>query len=161
MRVGIGYDAHRLVEGRPLVIGGVRIAFEKGLLGHSDADVLVHAVCDALLGAIGKGDIGRHFPDTDTRFKDIASLKLLEQVRAMAEEQGFVCSNIDAVIICQKPRLAAYMDAMRANIARCLKIADDTVNIKATTTEGMGFEGSGEGVAAQAVVMMKKVRSEK
>jgi len=161
MKVGIGYDAHRLVEGRPLVIGGVTIAFEKGLLGHSDADVLVHAVCDALLGAIGGGDIGKHFPDTDMRFKDIASLKLLEQVRAMADEQGFVCSNLDAVIICQKPRLAAYMDAMKANIARCLRIEPEGVNIKATTTEGMGFEGSGEGISAQAVVMMRKVKSEK
>lgn len=156
MRVGIGYDAHRLVAGRPLVIGGVTIAFEKGLLGHSDADVLVHAVCDAILGAIGRGDIGKHFPDTDMRFKDIASLKLLEQVQAMAEEQGFFCSNLDAVVICQKPRLAPYMDAMRGNIARCLKIAPDGVNIKATTTEGMGFEGTGDGISAQAVVMMKK-----
>ena len=156
MRIGIGYDVHPLVKGRKLILGGITIPFEKGLDGYSDADVLVHAVCDAVLGAIGNGDIGRHFPDTDVRFKDIESLKLLEQVQAMAEEQGFVCGNCDAVIICQKPRLAAHMDAMRANIACCLKIAPEGVNIKATTTEGMGFEGRGEGISAQAVVMMQK-----
>jgi len=156
MRIGIGYDAHRLVPGRPLILGGVTIAFDKGLLGHSDADVLVHAVCDAVLGAIGGGDIGRHFPDTDPAFKGVASLKLLAQVRDMALRSGFVCGNIDAVIICQKPRLAPHLEDMKKNIADCLRISSAAVNVKATTTEGMGFEGSGEGIAAQAVVLMQK-----
>lgn len=156
MRIGIGYDAHRLVPGRPLVLGGTTIAYDKGLLGHSDADVLVHAVCDAVLGAIGRGDIGRHFPDTDPAFKGIASLRLLERVRDMAFAAGFVCSNIDAVIVCQSPRLAPYLATMAQNIAGCLRVGPDAVNIKATTSEGMGFEGSGEGISAQAVALMRK-----
>ena len=156
MRVGLGYDAHRLVEGRPLILGGVTIAFEKGLLGHSDADVLAHAVCDAVLGAIGMGDIGKHFPDTDDSFKGISSLKLLGDVQKKAEQKGFCCTNVDAVIIAQKPKLAMYMEAMKINIASALQIAPDAVNIKATTTEGMGFEGTGQGISAQAVVLMEQ-----
>lgn len=156
MRVGLGYDAHRLVEGRPLILGGVTIAFEKGLLGHSDADVLAHAVCDAVLGAIGMGDIGKHFPDTDDSFKGISSLKLLGNVQKKAAQKGFCCTNVDAVIVAQKPKLAVYMEAMKINIARALQIAPDAVNIKATTTEGMGFEGTGEGISAQAVVLMEQ-----
>lgn len=154
MRVGIGYDAHRLVEGRQLVLGGVTIACEKGLLGHSDADVLLHAICDALLGAAGLGDIGRHFPDTDPAYKGISSLQLLEAVREKISRSGFGCVNVDAVIVAQLPKLAPYMDEMKSNIAAALRIAPDSVNIKATTTEGMGFEGSGEGMSAQAVAMI-------
>lgn len=154
MRIGIGYDAHRLVAGRPLILGGVNIPYEKGLLGHSDADVLVHAVCDAVLGAIGEGDIGRHFPDTDNIFKGIASVKLLEQVYEMARRRGFVCINVDTVVICQAPRLAPYINAMRTTIATHLHLDPEAVNIKATTTEGMGFEGRGEGISAQAVVLL-------
>ncbi|MEI6127667.1 MAG: 2-C-methyl-D-erythritol 2,4-cyclodiphosphate synthase, partial [Pseudomonadota bacterium] len=152
MRVGLGYDAHRLVEERPLILGGVTIPYEKGLLGHSDADVLTHAVCDAVLGAVGMGDLGKHFPDTEDRFKGIASLKLLAEVQKKAEQKGWSCINVDAVIIAQKPKLAAYMDAMKINIARVLQLTMDAVNIKATTTEGMGFEGTGQGISAQAVV---------
>lgn len=154
MRVGIGYDAHQLVAGRSLILGGVNIPYEKGLLGHSDADVLVHAVCDAVLGAIGEGDIGKHFPETDDSFKNIASVKLLERVYEMAYRRGFVCINVDAVVICQAPRLAPYIDAMRTAIATHLHVEPGAVNIKATTTEGMGFEGRGEGISAQAVVLM-------
>jgi 2-C-methyl-D-erythritol 2,4-cyclodiphosphate synthase len=157
MRIGLGYDAHRFVEGRPLILGGVRIPFSKGLLGHSDADVLAHAICDAVLGAISMGDIGRHFPDTDSRFKDISSLIILEKVQAMALQNGFCCNNVDAVIIAQKPRLSKYMNKMKSNIAKGLNIKSRDVNIKATTTEGMGFEGRQEGISAQAVVLMKKL----
>ncbi len=154
MRVGMGYDAHRLVEGRDLILGGVKIPFSKGLYGHSDADVLVHAISDAVLGAIGMGDIGRHFPDTADRFRDISSLKILKDVQAMAGQEGFECSNVDAVIVAQEPRLSEYMQAMKNNIAECLEIESGRINIKATTTEGMGFEGRGEGISASAVVLM-------
>jgi len=157
MKIGIGYDAHRLVPGRALILGGVAIEYVKGLFGHSDADVLVHAVCDAVLGALGKGDIGRHFPDTNPEFKDIASLKLLERVQNMVQQSGYVCINIDAVIVCQSPRLAPYIDVMRTNIASCLHLSPDDVNIKATTTEGMGFEGRSEGISAQAVALLRKM----
>jgi 2-C-methyl-D-erythritol 2,4-cyclodiphosphate synthase len=156
MKVGIGYDVHRLVAGRKLILGGVEIFFEKGLLGHSDADVLLHAIGDAILGALGLGDLGRHFPDTDPRYKNISSLNLLEQIQVMAEQRGFSCVNIDATIVAQEPKLAPHADAMAANISRCLKIDNETVNIKAKTTEGLGFEGRGEGVAAYAVVLMRK-----
>jgi len=155
MRVGLGYDVHRLVEGRDLILGGVKIPFSKGLLGHSDADVLVHAIIDAVLGAVGMGDIGRHFPDTDSRFKDISSLNILKSVQALAEQKGFCCANVDAVIVAQKPKLADYMDEMRQHIAAALKVHNSDVNIKATTTEGLGFEGRQEGISAQAVVLMK------
>ena len=157
MRVGLGYDAHMLVEGRPLILGGVKIPFSKGLLGHSDADVLLHAISDAVLGAIGMGDIGRHFPDTDNKFKDISSLEILESIQAMAEQKGFHCINVDTVIIAQKPKLSEYINEMKTNIAKCLKIESSGVNIKATTTEGLGFEGRKEGISAQAVVLMERV----
>ena len=156
MRVGIGYDVHRLVAGRKLILGGVEIPFEKGLLGHSDADVLLHAIGDAILGALGLGDLGRHFPDTDLRYKNISSLNLLEQIQAMAEQKGFSCVNIDATIVAQEPKLSSYAEAMSEKISRCLKIDNEAVNIKAKTTEGLGFEGSGEGIAAYAVVLMRK-----
>ena len=155
MRAGIGYDAHRLVEGRPLILGGVTIPHEKGLLGHSDADVLLHAICDALLGAAGLGDIGKHFPDTDPAYKGISSLKLLEAVGEKISRAGFSCANVDAVIVAQKPKLSPYMDDMKSNIAAALRIASDLVSIKATTTEGMGFEGRGEGISAQAVATLQ------
>jgi 2-C-methyl-D-erythritol 2,4-cyclodiphosphate synthase len=157
MRVGIGYDVHRLVEGRPLILGGCKIPFSKGLLGHSDADVLIHALCDAILGALGLGDLGRHFPDTDPQFTDIASMKLLAQIQALAEEKGFCCMNVDATIVAQEPKLAPHVDTMAENISRCLKIEQGAVNIKAKTTEGLGFEGRGEGIAAYAVLLLKKV----
>jgi 2-C-methyl-D-erythritol 2,4-cyclodiphosphate synthase len=154
MRIGIGYDAHTLVEGRQLILGGVNIPCEKGLLGHSDADVLLHAICDALLGAACLGDIGRHFPDTDERYRGISSIQLLVEVRNKINEKGLRCGNIDAVIVAQRPRLAPYMEEMRRTIAAALQIDIDAVNIKATTTEGMGFEGRGEGISAQAVTMV-------
>jgi len=156
MRVGIGYDVHRLVDGRKLILGGVEIPFAKGLLGHSDADVLLHAVGDAILGALGLGDLGRHFPDTDPRYKDISSLQLLEQIQAKAEQKGFTCVNIDATIVAQEPKLSPYAAAMAEKISCCLKIDKEAVNIKAKTTEGLGLEGSGEGMSAYAVVLMKK-----
>ena len=155
MRVGIGYDAHKLVEGRQLILGGVNIPFKKGLLGHSDADVLLHAMCDALLGAAGLGDIGKHFPDTDPTYKNASSLRLLEAVRKKIVRAGFHCVNVDAVIVAQRPKLAPYMDQMRDNIATALQIDPKAVNIKATTTEGMGFEGRGEGISAQAVTLVE------
>jgi len=155
MRTGIGYDSHRLREGRRLIIGGVDIPYEKGLLGHSDADVLLHAICDAILGAVGAGDIGRHFPDTAPRYKDIDSLKLLETVKTLAAEKGFTLNNIDATIIMEKPKLIPYIGDMIANIARALSLREDKINIKAKTNEGMGFTGKGEGVAALAVATVK------
>lgn len=157
MKVGIGFDAHRFTPGRPLMLGGVRVPHHEGLLGHSDADVLVHAVCDAILGALGQGDIGRHFPDTDPRYCGIASLKLLREVAGLAAAQGYACVNVDTVIIAERPRLAPYLESMRAGIAGCLTIAPETVNVKATTTEGMGFSGRGEGIAAQAVVLIDAI----
>ncbi|MBW2367021.1 MAG: 2-C-methyl-D-erythritol 2,4-cyclodiphosphate synthase [Deltaproteobacteria bacterium] len=159
MRVGIGYDIHRLVADRPLILGGVTIPFEKGLLGHSDADVLVHAVCDALLGAAGLGDIGHHFPDTDPRYKDIDSMKLLAKVRNFLKGDHYRICNIDAVIFAQEPRMAPHRDNMAANIAETLDIDSSRVNIKATTTEGLGFIGTGEGVAASAVALIEKQAS--
>jgi 2-C-methyl-D-erythritol 2,4-cyclodiphosphate synthase len=157
MKVGIGYDVHRLVEGRTLILGGVEIPFPKGLLGHSDADVLLHAIGDAILGALGLGDIGRHFPDTDPQFKDISSMKLLEQIQSKAEAQGFCCRNIDATIVAQEPKLFPYVDTMAENISRCLKTETGAVNIKAKTTEGLGFEGRGEGISAYAVVLLHQI----
>jgi len=156
MKVGIGYDVHRLVDGRRLILGGVEIPFARGLLGHSDADVLLHAIGDAILGALGQGDLGRHFPDTDPRYKNISSLSLLEQIQVMTEQTGFSCVNIDATIVAQEPKLAPYTDRMAENISRCLKIDKEAVNIKAKTTEGLGFEGIGEGMSAYAVVLIKK-----
>ena len=152
MRFGFGYDVHRLTPGRELVLGGVVIPFEKGLLGHSDADVLLHAVCDALLGAAGLGDIGRHFPDTDARFKDMASTALLAQTFQMVREKDLCVNNLDATILAEAPRLAPYCVAMETNVARLLDIEVSWVNIKATTMEGLGLIGKGEAMAAMCVV---------
>lgn len=157
MRIGMGYDVHRLTEGRRLIIGGVEIPYEKGLLGHSDADVLLHAVMDALLGAAALGDIGKHFPDTDEAYKGVSSMKLLERVRELVEQEIYVISNIDATIIAQKPKMAPYIEEMRENIAEVLHIEKNQVNIKATTEEGLGFTGSGEGISAQAVACLETV----
>jgi 2-C-methyl-D-erythritol 2,4-cyclodiphosphate synthase len=154
MRIGQGFDAHALVTGRKLVIGGVHIPHKKGLSGHSDADVLIHAVCDALLGAAGLGDIGTHFPDTDPRFKNVDSRKLLYELRHMLRERGWHVINVDATIIAQAPRMAPHIPAMRANIAADLGVDPERVNIKAKTTEKLGFVGRGEGVAAEAVALL-------
>lgn len=154
MRIGMGYDVHKLVEGRKLIIGGVEIPYEKGLLGHSDADVLLHAVSDALLGAAALGDIGRHFPDTDPAYKDADSLKLLARVGELLEEHCFFIENIDATIIAQAPKMRPHIDTMRANIAKALGIGIEQVNVKATTEEGLGFTGSGEGISSQAVCLL-------
>ncbi len=154
MRIGMGYDVHRLVEGRKLIIGGVEIAYEKGLLGHSDADVLLHAIMDALLGAAALGDIGKHFPDTDPAYEGVSSLKLLEKVGELLEEHSFLIENIDATIIAQAPKMRPHIDAMQKNIADALKIDVCQVNVKATTEEGLGFTGSGEGIASQAVCLL-------
>ncbi|WP_138496075.1 2-C-methyl-D-erythritol 2,4-cyclodiphosphate synthase [Paenibacillus pinistramenti] len=154
IKVGQGFDVHQLVEGRPCIIGGVTIPYEKGLLGHSDADVLLHAVSDAILGAIGEGDIGRHFPDTDQAFKDADSLKLLEQVWAMVEKRGLKLGNLDATIIAQRPKMAPYIPQMVEIIAGALKTDPANVNVKATTTEQLGFTGRGEGIAAQCIVCL-------
>ncbi|RRJ62169.1 2-C-methyl-D-erythritol 2,4-cyclodiphosphate synthase [Paenibacillus oralis] len=152
--VGQGFDVHQLVEGRPCIIGGVTIPYEKGLLGHSDADVLLHAVSDAILGALGLGDIGRHFPDTDPAFKDADSLKLLERVWEMAVEKGYRLGNLDATIIAQKPKMAPYIPQMVEIIARAAGADLQRVNVKATTTEQLGFTGRGEGIAAQCIVSL-------
>ena len=154
MRVGMGYDVHRLVEDRKLIIGGVEIPYEKGLLGHSDADVLLHAVMDALLGAAAMGDIGKHFPDTDAAYKGISSVALLEKVGEMLNKKGFLVENIDATIIAQVPKMRPYIDKMRENIAEALQMDISCVNVKATTEEGLGFTGSGEGISSQAVCML-------
>lgn len=153
-RVGTGYDVHRLVENRALILGGVTIPFEKGLLGHSDADVLTHAICDALLGAAALGDLGKFFPDNDDRFKNIDSLKLLAQVKNFLEEKNFSIGNVDATIVAQAPKLAPYILKMREKIAACLHLDLDDVSVKATTEEHLGFTGKGEGIAAQAVVCL-------
>jgi 2-C-methyl-D-erythritol 2,4-cyclodiphosphate synthase len=154
VRVGLGYDAHRLVAGRPLILGGVTIPYHLGLLGHSDADVLCHAVGDALLGAAGAGDLGRHFPDTDPAYKGISSLILLERIMALVEGRGLRPINLDTTVVAQRPRLAPYISQMAANLAAALGLEPDAVNVKATTTEGMGFAGREEGVAAYAVVLL-------
>ena len=155
MRIGMGYDVHRLTEGRPLIMGGVEIPYEKGLLGHSDADVLLHAVMDALLGAAAMGDIGKHFPDTDPAYRGISSLELLKRVGQLLEESCFLVENIDATIIAQAPKRRPYIDRMRQNIADVLKIDISQINVKATTEEGLGFTGSGEGISAQAVCLLE------
>ncbi len=157
MRIGMGYDVHRLTEGRKLILGGVEIPYEKGLLGHSDADVLIHAVMDALLGAATLGDIGKHFPDTDEQYRGISSIVLLKHVASLLEEKCFVIENIDATVIAQRPKLLPYMEQMRANIADALGLDVDRVNIKATTEEGLGFTGSGEGISAQAVCLLQQL----
>lgn len=157
MRIGMGYDVHKLVEGRDLIMGGVNIPYEKGLLGHSDADVLLHAIMDALLGAAALGDIGKHFPDTDPAYKGISSIKLVEHVGNLLDEHGFVIENIDATIIAQRPKMRPHIDQMRENIANALGIEVDRVNVKATTEEGLGFTGSGEGISSQAICLLQKL----
>lgn len=157
MRIGTGYDVHRLVKERALIIGGVAIPYEMGLLGHSDADVLLHAIMDALLGAAALGDIGKHFPDTDEKYKGISSLALLKEVKFLLDRELYIVENIDATIIAQKPKMASYIQEMRENIASTLEIDVTQVNIKATTEEGLGFTGSGEGIAAQAVCLLENV----
>ena len=154
-RIGHGYDVHRLTEGRALILGGVQVPYALGLLGHSDADVLTHAVMDALLGAAGLGDIGRHFPDTDERYRGISSLLLLEHVRRLLADAGWRAGNIDATVIAQRPKLAPFLDEMRQKLAATLGISPDCVNVKATTEEGLGFSGRGEGIAAHAVALLE------
>ncbi|MCD6137418.1 MAG: 2-C-methyl-D-erythritol 2,4-cyclodiphosphate synthase [Deltaproteobacteria bacterium] len=156
MRYGFGYDIHRLVRGRKLVLGGVTIPFEKGLLGHSDADVLLHAVCDALLGAAAMGDIGRHFPETDPRLKDISSINLLEKTFQMIRGKGLFVNNLDATVLAEAPRLAPYSVAMEKNIAGVLETAPEQINVKATTMEGLGAIGNGEAIAAMCVVALRQ-----
>ena len=157
MRVGMGYDVHKLVEGRKLIIGGVDIPYELGLLGHSDADVLLHAIMDSLLGAAALGDIGKHFPDTDEKYKGVSSLKLLEHVGKLLDENNYIIENIDATIIAQKPKMRPYIDEMRKNIADVLNLNINQVNVKATTEEGLGFTGSGEGISSQAICSLNSV----
>lgn len=157
MRVGLGYDVHRLVEARDLILGGVKIPYEKGLLGHSDADVLLHAIMDALLGAAALGDIGKHFPDSDPVYKGISSLRLLEHVGALLERENYQIINIDATIIAQKPKMAPYIPQMVKNVAEILKIEENQVNIKATTEEGLGFTGTGEGISSQAICSLMPI----
>ncbi len=156
MRIGHGYDVHKLVEGRKLILGGVEIPYEKGLLGHSDADVLTHAIMDSLLGAAGLGDIGKHFPDTDVKYKGADSMVLLAEVCRLIGEKGYTVSNIDATIIAQRPKLSPYILEMRDRIAEVCGVSEECVNVKATTEEGMGFTGSGEGIAAHAVCLINK-----
>lgn len=154
MRIGMGYDVHKLVEERDLIIGGVKIPFEKGLLGHSDADVLLHAISDSLLGAAALGDIGKHFPDTDEKYKDIDSLKLLKHVGNLLKEKGYSIGNIDGTIIAQKPKMAPHIEKMRENIATTLNISLEQINIKATTEEGLGFTGELKGISAQSIALL-------
>lgn len=154
MRIGMGYDVHKLVDGRALILGGVTVPYEKGLLGHSDADVLVHAIMDALLGAAALGDIGKHFPDTDPKYKGANSIELLKHVGALLKKHQYKIGNIDATIIAQAPKLRPYIDTMNANIAEALGISTDQVSVKATTEEGLGFTGSGEGISAQAICLL-------
>lgn len=155
MRIGLGYDVHRLVEGRDLIIGGVNIPYEKGLLGHSDADVLLHAIMDSLLGAAALGDIGKHFPDTDPKFKGISSIKLLEEVGKLLSANKYSINNIDATIIAQKPKMAPFIQQMRENIANALNINLNQINVKATTEEGLGFTGNGEGISSQSICLLQ------
>ena len=154
MRIGMGYDVHRLVEGRPLILGGVEIPYEKGLLGHSDADCLTHAIMDSLLGAAALGDIGKHFPDTDPEYEGADSMKLLDAVKKMLEEKGYTVGNIDATIIAQRPKMAPHIPEMRKRVAEVLGISEDQVNIKATTEEGLGFTGEGLGISCQSMALL-------
>ena len=157
MRVGLGYDVHKLVEGRKLIIGGVNVPHEKGLLGHSDADVLIHAVMDSILGALALGDIGKHFPDTDEKYKGADSMKLLEFVYNLINEKGYNIGNIDCTIIAQSPKMAPHIQNMRANIAKALNTSIEDINVKATTEEGLGFTGAKEGISAQSICLLVKV----
>lgn len=157
MRIGMGYDVHRLVEGRKLVLGGVTIPFEKGLLGHSDADVLIHAVCDALLGAAGLGDIGLHFPDSDPKWKDMSSLKILSRTYELVNHKGFKIINLDSTILAEAPKISPYKETMEKNIARAIEIEPEDVNVKGTTFETLGMIGRGEGIAAICVALIDKL----
>ncbi|TGE33152.1 2-C-methyl-D-erythritol 2,4-cyclodiphosphate synthase [Desulfosporosinus sp. Sb-LF] len=157
IKVGIGYDVHALVEDRPLILGGVEIPYERGLLGHSDADVLIHAIMDALLGALALGDIGHHFPDHDPRYRGISSLALLEWVMKLIEAHGYKIGNIDSIIVAERPKIAPFISKIRSNLAQAMSIDELCVSVKATTTERLGFEGRGEGIAAQAIVNLEKV----
>ncbi len=157
MKIGFGYDTHRLVQDRRLILGGVEIPFEKGLLGHSDGDVLIHAICDAILGAIGEGDIGRHFPDNDMHFKDISSLKILKDVAKMAVNKGYSINQVDSTIVAERPKLATFIPEMIENIAKTLSINGKDINVKAKTSEGLGFIGMEEGMAAYAIVLLEEV----
>ena len=157
MRIGMGYDVHKLVEGRDLIIGGVNIPHTLGLLGHSDADVLLHAIMDAVLGAAGLGDIGKHFPDTDPAYKGISSIKLMEHVAALIEEKGYVVENIDATIIAQKPKMRPHIPQMEENIAKAMHISVDQINVKATTEEGLGFTGTEQGISSQAICLLTTI----
>jgi len=159
MRVGMGYDVHRLAEGRKLILAGVHIPYEKGLLGHSDADVLTHAIMDALLGAAGLGDIGTYFPDTELKYKDADSIELLKEVKKLLEENLYVIANIDSVVVAQNPKLIGYRPQMVENIAKALSIDEKQVNIKATTEENLGFTGSGEGISSKAIVLLESVEN--
>ncbi|OBR91744.1 MULTISPECIES: 2-C-methyl-D-erythritol 2,4-cyclodiphosphate synthase [Clostridium] len=154
MKIGLGYDVHKLVYNRPLILGGVNIPFEKGLMGHSDADVLLHAIMDSLLGALCLGDIGKHFPDNDDKYKNISSLRLLSHVSALIREKGYTIGNIDSIIIAEKPKLSPYIQDMRVNIAKTLNITTSVISVKATTEEGLGFTGKGEGIAAQSICLL-------
>ena len=157
MRVGLGYDVHKLVPGRDLIIGGVRIPHTLGLLGHSDADVLIHAIMDSLLGAAALGDIGKHFPDTDVKFKGISSIKLLNEVRVLLSKNNYKIDNIDATIVAQCPKMAPYITSMRKNISEALSISIDQINVKATTEEGLGFTGIEEGISSQSICLISKI----
>ncbi|MCR5798345.1 2-C-methyl-D-erythritol 2,4-cyclodiphosphate synthase [Eubacterium xylanophilum] len=158
MRVGLGYDVHKFAENRKLIIGGIDIPYERGLLGHSDADVLTHAIMDALLGALALGDIGKHFPDTDPEYKDISSIKLLEHVMKLINSKGYKVGNIDAIIIAQAPKMLPYMDNIREKLAETMGISIDQLSVKATTEEGLGFTGRKEGIASQAVCMLVPIQ---
>lgn len=157
MRVGMGYDVHKLVEGRKLILGGVNVPYEKGLFGHSDADVLTHAIMDALLGAAALGDIGKHFPDTDEAYKGADSIELLRHVKRLLDERQYIISNIDATVIAQRPKLAAFIPDMVVTISEALGLSESQVNIKATTEEGLGFTGNGEGISSQAICLLETV----
>ena len=157
MRIGMGYDVHKLVEGRDLILGGVKIPYEKGLLGHSDADVLLHAIMDSLLGAAALGDIGTHFPDTDPKYKGASSIELLKYVGDLLKENNFTIGNIDSTIIAQRPKLAPFIKEMRKNIANALNMSENDINVKATTEEGLGFTGCGEGISSNSICLINKV----
>ncbi|NQU18180.1 MAG: 2-C-methyl-D-erythritol 2,4-cyclodiphosphate synthase [Candidatus Saganbacteria bacterium] len=156
MRVGIGYDVHKLKKGRKLILGGVEIPYTKGLLGHSDADVLIHAIIDAILGAMGEGCIGQHFPDTDPQYKDISSVKLLEEIGRLLEEKNYSINNIDSTVVCQKPKLTPFFDQMEQNISKALNVSILQINVKAKTEEGLGFTGTGKGISAEAICLIHK-----
>ena len=156
MRIGLGYDVHKLVEGRPLIMGGVNIPHEKGLLGHSDADVLIHAIMDGMLGALALGDIGKHFPDTDEEYKGADSMKLLKCVNDLINEKGYVVNNIDSIIIAQAPKMAPHIQSMRKNIADVINTSIDNISVKATTEEGLGFTGTKQGISAQSICLLNK-----